>query len=700
MPKPVFKKYGDSYQLRIQDATELASIQSLNEAHWAATSVPTRGLNCDPTFLSYVDTDHNGRIRTQELKEAQTWLFHRLAHRERVSEASSVLRLGDIDTRHPEGQQLKTAAELVLRNLGHSGAQEITLEQVRDLKTIQANAASNGDGIIPLEATDDADVAQFITAVMDTVGFSLDATGKRGIGKQELEAFVAEGAAYLAWKAGGDIPEGQQRTEILPYGDDTPGLFQLITNVEEKLEQYFLQCAMVHFDPRAATEMQLRQKELEELDFSNPSIMQSRIQNAPLALPTPEMVLDLDGKVNRLYAASVSELDRKVFTRVLGARVKKLTQHQWETVKNVFAPYRAWQAGKQGAAVEKLGIEGLRKYLNDTYRERVNELIEKDLGVANEINQIGNLEKVILYQRWMLELANNVVSLAHLYDPTRRALFEAGTLIIDGRKMTFSMRIENLQAHKMVSEKSAMYLLYLKVTGGENHDGQFQIVAPVTSGTAGGLHIGKRGVFFSTDGKEWDAEVVDVVVNPISMWESAIRPFQQVAGFVRAQVEKFTKSGEATIDTGLASTKPSGIGRDLLLAGGVAIAALGSAFAYITQALSQVAVRHVLGVALGMVVLLFLPGFIMGLIKIRKRNMSVLLEASGWAVNVRMRMSAALGRLFTHVPPLPKGAKREGRDMIETFSKQRGDGPARWVWLALVLLFALVLVVVFRVYGI
>ena len=97
---------------------------------------------------------------------------------------------------------------------------------------------------------------------------------------------------------------------------------------------------------------------------------------------------------------------------------------------------------------------------------------------------------------------------------------------------------------------------------------------------------------------------------------------------------------------------------------------------------------------------LFLPGFIMGLLKIRKRNMSVLLEASGWAVNVRMRLSASLGRLFTHVPSLPKGARREGRDMIETFSKQFGYSPARWVWLMLLLLLALLRFVVFRVYAI
>ena len=59
----------------------------------------------------------------------------------------------------------------------------------------------------------------------------------------------------------------------------------------------------------------------------------------------------------------------------------------------------------------------------------------------------------------------------------------------------------------------------------------------------------------------------------------------------------------------------------------------------------------------------------MGFIKIRKRDMSVILEASGWAVNVNMRLNAALGRLFTHVPHLPKGARKERRDIVVQFVK-------------------------------
>jgi len=71
----IFKNYGGSYQLRIQDVQDLEKVQSLDDPHWAATSVPIDRLNCDRVLTSYVDTDKNGRIRTDEVKAALVWLF-------------------------------------------------------------------------------------------------------------------------------------------------------------------------------------------------------------------------------------------------------------------------------------------------------------------------------------------------------------------------------------------------------------------------------------------------------------------------------------------------------------------------------------------------------------------------------------------------------------------------------------------------
>ncbi len=682
----IFKNYGKSYQLRIQDAQDLEKIQVLDEAHWAATSVPINSLNCDPAFTSYVDTDQNGRIRTDEIKDAQTWLFRFLANRSRLSVGTDVLDLNDIDTSHPEGQKLRAVAELILTNLNSPGAERISLAQVRDVQSIMASATNNGDGIIPPEATFDSDLAQFITSVIETVGSVLDASGKAGISQEQLKIFFHETEGYLAWKTKGEIPKGDNTTEVMPWGTETPQAYELMTGLEEKIDQYFIQCAMIGFDERAAAQMQLREKELEEFDFTDKSLMEARIKDAPLAAPDPKGILDLKGVINPLYAERLFCLKEKVLKRALRGPVKHLIPKQWDKVKNVFASYRAWLESKQGIKVEKLDAEKLRTYLNGPYRKRVSELIAKDVAVADDLNQIHNVEKLILYQRWLMELANNFVNFSNLYSPQTRSLLEMGTLVIDGREITFTMKVQDRQTHKKIAEKSCMYLLYVEVTRRQDKDIKFEVVAAVTSGTAGRLRIGKRGIFFTVDDREWDAEIVDIVENPISISESVRAPFRRFTSFIRKQIDKFTKSRE---EKSFTAPTASGMTRDLLLGGGIAIAALGSSFAYATKALSQVEPAHILVALVGIAAVVLLPGMIVGFIKLRKKDMSVLLEASGWAVNVHMRLSATLGRLFTHVPNLPKDARKERRDVIAQFVKDLGYTPLRSMKLSRVILIIL-----------
>jgi len=193
MSRLIFRNYGGSYQLRIQNAEDLEKIQVLDEVHWAATSIPTDNLHCDKAFTAYVDTDKNGRIRPAELKAAWSWLIRVLADRHRLPEGSDVLRLQDIDRHCPEGQKLRATAELILTNLNMPGKNEISLDQVRDVQSIMARAANNGDGIIPPEVTSDADLAQFITSIMESVGSRMDACGKPGISEDELKKFFHEG---------------------------------------------------------------------------------------------------------------------------------------------------------------------------------------------------------------------------------------------------------------------------------------------------------------------------------------------------------------------------------------------------------------------------------------------------------------------------------------------------------------------------
>jgi hypothetical protein len=79
---------------------------------------------------------------------------------------------------------------------------------------------------------------------------------------------------------------------------------------------------------------------------------------------------------------------------------------------------------------------------------------------------------------------------------------------------------------------------------------------------------------------------------------------------------------------------------------------------------------QVLIALLGLAMVFLLPSIFAGFIKIRKRDMSSLLEASGWAVNVHMRINMTMGQLFTHTPHLPKDARKERRDIVGKFVKE------------------------------
>jgi len=529
---------------------------------------------------------------------------------------------------------------------------------------------------------------------METIGSVADASGKQGINEKHVDDFFKETEAYLNWKVKGKIPEGESTTEIMPLGYETPQAYEIFTALKEKIEQYFVQCAMVKFDERALAHMQLQQKEFDEIDFTDKSKMEERLIKAPIVLPTPKSILDFNHKINPLYFDSLKEFKNKVLKPISGDSVSYLTPKQWERIKEVFTPYREWLESKQGAKVEKLGIDKLCRYTKGQYKRSIMRFISEDSAVSGGISQIQNLEKLILFQRWLLDLANSFVSFTNLYNPERLSLIEIGTLIIDGRRMTFTTKVEDIEVHKKIAHASSMYLLYLEIKSKEKKDIKFEAVAGVTSGSAGRLRIGKRGVFFTTDGKEWDAEVKDIVINPISIWGLVRAPFNQISSFIIKQIEKISKAKQTKIKESLTAPTTSGMTRDLLLGGSVAIAALGSSFAYMTKVFSQIKPIYILWVILGIIFVILLPGVIIGFLKIRKRNINGVMEASGWAINLNLRLNSSLGRLFTYTPTYPEGSRKGRKDLVPQFLKKNVYVCSRFGKVAILILITIIVIII------
>ena len=102
-----FRRYGRSYHLHIATAAELKGVLELDQAHWVATNAPINTINCDSTFLELMDTDKNGRIICQELRDGIGWLLAVFSEHEGISKGSRRLRLDAIDCDNPQGKEIQ-----------------------------------------------------------------------------------------------------------------------------------------------------------------------------------------------------------------------------------------------------------------------------------------------------------------------------------------------------------------------------------------------------------------------------------------------------------------------------------------------------------------------------------------------------------------------------------------------------------------
>jgi len=83
---------------------------------------------------------------------------------------------------------------------------------------------------------------------------------------------------------------------------------------------------------------------------------------------------------------------------------------------------------------------------------------------------------------------------------------------------------------------------------------------------------------------------------------------------------------------------------------------VGSAFAFVTKTLASLRPQQIAGGLLGAVLLVMLPVSLIAFLKLRRQDLSALLEGCGWAINARMRLTRTQRRHFTRVPGYPLNA--------------------------------------------
>ena len=718
-PTMRFRNFGGIHQFMVGDEGDLARIDSLDPARWAATSAPLRDLHCDPAFLAALDPDGTGRIRVSQLIAGRDWLFERLANRARLRERSDTLVLGDLDASREPGQKLQAAANDVIKELKLKDASRLSLAEVRAFRSGYQKTLANGDGVVPPEAVADADVAQLVKDIIATTGGAKDAGGSDGVGQVELDRFLTGAGAWLEWRAKGATAQ--------PWGPATEAAAGLVASLDAKLEEFFLQCELLRQEQKTPESVVLKDDDVRALRLKDAASLQKFLADSPIATPLASGVLSLmappsamalggapiaSGAINAVYSDQLEELRAKVLVKALGPSVHELSRASWRQVKALFDGWNGWQKDKPKESYDALGEDRVKAMLDGALAARLVALIDKDKAAAPHIAQVGDLEKVILLQRWLIQLANNFVNFSAIYKPSETALIDMGSLVIDGRRLDFCLKVTDRGGHKKVAAESLVYLIYAQITAKDGAAPAYEIVAPVTGGERGRLRVGKRGIFIDLDKKEWDAEVVEILENPISVKEAMFAPFRRVSQFVSKKMEEWIskaqeeqeKAMRSHAEAGVTATqatteqalkdvadgktppvekapppppppppKPEGKGLDinsLILGGGIALggvaAVFGAVFGLLATIKGWLAIMGVIAAVLA------LSGLV-GWLKLRRRDMSLILEASGWALNISMNINRRISRVFTFTPDLPQGAVKDRFDLLAT-DEDKGSG--------------------------
>jgi hypothetical protein len=665
-----FVNYSGTYQIRMETAEDLLAIPMLDEQFWMATSAPTYQLDCDRKLLEFLDQDGDGRILSGDVRRALAWMRERLGNLEGVSVGSDILRLADVRSDTVGGRAVLVTIARVLQNLGKENSVSISLAETRNQYSRKGEGFFGGAGIIPIEEVADEEMRAFLKDMSVAVGFAPTPEGKPGIDSARLETFIKSARDFLAWRK--SAREGGEK--LFPLGDETPSGYALFDKLRPVINRYFSLCSLV-------IQNRIMQRPTPETPcpddiIEDSGLIQAFLERDALARPSAENILNLRGEINPSYEDDLKQLECAVLQPLLGHEGydARLGVREWVLIQSVFAPYENWLKAKSGSEAEKIGVQKLSDYLEGNLPDRVRTLIEKDIRIGSDLSAARDLEYLIVLQAGFLEFCNNFVNFHNFYDPQCAAMFEAGRLVMNGRIFNFNMPVMDPDSHSKAAVNSGMFLLYSEITGLTGGDKRF-IATPVTALTTRGLGVNKRGVLFDRAGGEWDARVIKIVENPVSIRHAVAQPFVRIGRVISNSFEKIISGTEKTLETGVAggigrmgsslneaaSASPGqaapkqSSAREWVFTGSVAVAALGSSLAFILKTLSGFNWSSLFTTLLAGLCVLMIPLILVAEFRLSRRNLGGLLEASGWAINSEMRLSRSLAKILSPEPRHPAG---------------------------------------------
>jgi hypothetical protein len=487
------------------------------------------------------------------------------------------------------------------------------------------------------------------------------------LGKSETDVLTVEEAsaaqashaarALATWQAAG--------SEALPLGDATATAHTLVAELDSKVQDFFTRCQLAAFDTRAGDALNASEDAFKALAPAPLQANTEAISALPLAHISSAGLLPLSTGINPAWGLRVAAVRDTVVTPLLGQQ-DVLSAVDWQVIKDKLAPYATWLAAKPDPAAEGDGVR--------------------------------DLEKLSRYVRDLQGLANNFVSFRDFYTRQGKATFQIGTLYLDGRSCELCVAVNDAAKHAALASLSRICLVYCDCVRGAE---KLSVAAAFTAGDSDQLMVGRNGVFYDRQGRDWNATISKIIDHPISLRQAFWSPYKNLVRMVSAQLQKMAASkakesddklvgvalnapkntaSSASSKTAAASPPPFDVGKfaGIFAAIGLAVGAIGTALAAVIGGLFALVWWQIPLALLGVMLLISGPAVLLAWFKLRSRNLGPILDANGWAINARARINIPFGTSLTQLAQLPTNAERS---LVDPYAEE----PAQWPYVAAVL---------------
>lgn len=585
---------GGVTRVSIESGDDIAHLGELDEKMWTVLSCPVKGLEFDERTLTLMDSDHDGRIRVQEVIAAAQWLCRVLVDANLLRQGAAELALADINIEDVDGKELREMAKHILE----------TLEKTCNTLTI-------------------ADLDDYRKIVDERIRADFESRGPAAVEQ--------------------------------PYGEHTDALVAAVEALRDKINDHFLRCRLVRYDEGSAAVLDMSMERLGTISQQNLAACGDELATYPLARADKEAVLHLDGIINPVWQAAVDTL-RQAMTDAQIPDANTLTEGQWCALRDQLAAYSKAKAEAaeehQKALDEALAaelavstpIEKLLFLHRDFYRLLHNYVIMSDFYSTDHkaIFQAGKLYvdqrccELCLRVADMSKHADTMAGLSGMYliycnctSKVKNATMDIVAVLTDGD-------VDDLRVGKNA-------LFYDR--NGQDWD------ATITKIVDNPISI--RQAFWSPYRKfgNWVSEKITK-----SAADKESKQFEDMTSKADAATNDLTAKPEGA--DAKANEKKAQVFDIAKFAGifaaiGLALGAIGGVLATLGGFVVTKWYNIILLIAAA-VIIVSGPSMFLAWIKLRKRNLGPVLNANGWAVNSKIKVNVRFGATLTGLAQYPK----------------------------------------------